>query len=298
MFRDGNSVAQLGKQELTAPALVEAIVGKDIVSSKPALSRHAPKGGPVLEVRDLSRHPRVKGVSFDLHRGEVLGLGGLVGAGRSELVRLIYGADRADGGAMRLDGQPYSPRTPVDAVARGLGFVPEERRTEGLVLTKSVAFNLSLANLDNIVFGRFLPLLSTRKQNSLAQDMIRRSLGQDARRADTGRTAERRQPAEGGHRPLAAEAAPRSYPRRADARRRYRRARRNPPADPRAGAERAWRCSSSRRSPTNCRTCATACSSWPRAGSCANWPEPICPAHAIVEASYDKLEALIEGSTT
>ena len=67
----------------------------------------------------------------------MLGLGGLVGAGRSELARLIYGADRPDGGAMTLDGKPFAPKTPAAAVRAGLGLVPEERRAEGLLLTKS-----------------------------------------------------------------------------------------------------------------------------------------------------------------
>ena len=80
-------------------------------------------------------------------RGEVLGLGGLVGAGRSELVRLIFGADRPDGGTMTLDGRPFAPRSPAAAMQAGVGLVPEERRAEGLILTKSIAFNLGLANL-------------------------------------------------------------------------------------------------------------------------------------------------------
>ena len=71
-------------------------------------------------VRGLARHPRVAGVSFDLRRGEVLGIGGLVGAGRTELVRLIYGADRTDAGTMVLDGRPFAPRSPAAAVKAGL----------------------------------------------------------------------------------------------------------------------------------------------------------------------------------
>ena len=81
----------------------------------------------------------------------MLGIGGLVGAGRSELIRLIYGADKTDGGAMTLRGKPFAPKKPAQAVKAGLGLVPEERRAEGLVLTKSVAFNLQIANLARIV---------------------------------------------------------------------------------------------------------------------------------------------------
>ena len=98
-------------------------------------------------MRALARAPKVRGVSFDLRQGEVLGLGGLVGAGRTELARLLFGADRPHEGSMTLDGKPFAPRSPTDAVKAGLGFVPEERRAEGLILSKSVAFNMSLANL-------------------------------------------------------------------------------------------------------------------------------------------------------
>jgi ribose transport system ATP-binding protein len=172
VFRDGNSVAEFDRAGLTRKALVEAIVGTAEAScdSRPI---YAPRQQPiVLAVHDLARLPKVRGVSFELRRGEVLGIGGLVGAGRSELARLIYGADRADKGNMTLKGKPYAPKSPVAAVAAGLGLVPEERRTEGLFLAKSVAFNLGLANLDKLVIGRGLPLLSRKSQASLARETM------------------------------------------------------------------------------------------------------------------------------
>jgi ABC-type sugar transport system ATPase subunit len=127
----------------------------------------------VLSVTGLTRAPRVRGISFDLHEGEVLGLGGLVGAGRTELVHLIYGADASDSGTMTLDGKPFAPRTPHAAVKAGLGLVPEERRAEGLILTKSLAFNVSLANLRRIIMSPMLPLVSSRARTNLALDTIR-----------------------------------------------------------------------------------------------------------------------------
>ncbi len=171
-FRDGRSVAEIGGAELTRAALVQAIVGRAVGGS--AGPTAAPATGPVaLSVRGLARHPRVAGVSFDLRRGEVLGIGGLVGAGRTELVRLIYGADRTDAGTMALDGRAFAPRSPAAAVRAGLGLVPEERRAEGLLLAKSVAFNLQLANLSRIVRGRALPLIDGRRRRSLAQAAVR-----------------------------------------------------------------------------------------------------------------------------
>ena len=171
-FRDGRSVAEIGRSELTRAALVEAIVGRAVERVAKPLDP-PPAGAVALQVRGLTRHPRVIGVSFDLRRGEVLGIGGLVGAGRTELVRLIYGADRTDAGTMRLDGQPFAPRSPAEAVRKGLGLVPEERRAEGLLLTKSVAFNLQLANLDRIVHGPALPLIDGRRWRSLSRNAVR-----------------------------------------------------------------------------------------------------------------------------
>ncbi len=172
VFRDGRSVEQFVRSDLTRQRLVEAIVGGKPAEQQP-VRRSLAGRKTALHVSNLTRLPRVRGVSFDLHEGEVLGLGGLVGAGRTELVRLIYGAERPDTGKMVLDGAPYAPLNPNSAVKAGLGLVPEERRAEGLVLTKSVAFNVSLANLKRIVFSPALPLISDRARNNLTLDTIR-----------------------------------------------------------------------------------------------------------------------------
>jgi len=172
VFRDGRSVAELAGPALTRAALVEAIVGREMKPRQAPATKARP--GPVaLSVRGLSRQPKVMDVSFDLSEGEVLGLGGLVGAGRSELARLLFGADRAQAGAMTLAGASFRPRSCAAAVKAGVGLVPEERRAEGLVLTKSVAFNLGLANLRSLVFSPWLPLISARKRRALALATIR-----------------------------------------------------------------------------------------------------------------------------
>lgn len=170
-FRDGRSVTAVDRSTLTRAALVEAIVGRAVERVAKPLDL-PPAGAVALSVRGLARHPRVGGVDFDLRRGEVLGIGGLVGAGRTELVRLIYGADRSDAGTMLLNGQPFAPRSPAEAVRKGLGLVPEERRAEGLVLTKSVAFNLQLANLNRIVHSSTLPLIDSRRRRSLSREAV------------------------------------------------------------------------------------------------------------------------------
>jgi ABC-type sugar transport system ATPase subunit len=172
VFRDGRSVAELVGPRLTRTSLVDAIVGGAVEHLPKAPGARA-RGDVILSVRGLSRMPRVIEASLDLHEGEVLGLGGLVGAGRTELARLLYGADRPDRGTMRLEGEPFAPGSPSDAVKAGFGLVPEERRTEGLLLPKSVAFNISLARLGSILSMPPLPFISFGRRATLTERMIR-----------------------------------------------------------------------------------------------------------------------------
>lgn len=172
VFRDGQSVADISRADMTRERLVEAIVGgavERLGAKNPAVLT----GKVALRVSELARAPMVNGVSFDLHEGEVLGIGGLVGAGRSELARLIYGADKPDQGRMELQGAAYAPKSPTAAVKAGLGFVPEERRADGLVLSKSVAFNAQLSNLSNIVVSPVFPFIDYGKRDSAVADIVR-----------------------------------------------------------------------------------------------------------------------------
>lgn len=173
VFRDGNLVTTFEQDDITRPRLIEAIVGGAVEQNAPIVYGDLSKRDVVLKVRNLARYPHVQPASFDLHAGEVLGLGGLVGAGRSELARLIFGADRSESGEMTLGNQAYKPKTPSDAVKAGIGFVPEERRTEGLILTKSLAFNVGLANLDAISWSKAFPLINYKKRATMAEECIR-----------------------------------------------------------------------------------------------------------------------------
>ncbi len=172
VFRDGRSVMHVRRADLTRKGLIEAIVGGTIPEEAPHPEK--PRSAEVvLKISDLHREPRLRGVDLALHRGEVLGLGGLVGAGRSELVQIIFGAYRADSGAMELYGKPYAPHSPGAAMKAGVGLVPEERRSEGLVLNKSVAFNIGLTNLDKVIAGPGMPFLNMRRRAGLARDIVK-----------------------------------------------------------------------------------------------------------------------------
>jgi ribose transport system ATP-binding protein len=126
----------------------------------------------VLKIEHLRRLPRVRDITLELAAGEILGVAGLVGAGRTELARLIFGADLPTAGTMSLVGRPYAPRSPFDAIRRGVALVPEERRSEGLLLAKSIAFNVSLATMEQDR-GR-LHLLSPARMRTAARELTQR----------------------------------------------------------------------------------------------------------------------------
>jgi ribose transport system ATP-binding protein len=145
VFRDGSVVDRIPEGEITKAKLVTGIVGRALgATAIPPRHGSVPLGDVCLEVNNLSREPAVDDVSFVVRRTEVVGLAGLVGAGRTELARLIIGADRADSGTVRVHGKLLAPRTPRRSQRLGLGLVPEERRTEGLILDQSVTFNTTL----------------------------------------------------------------------------------------------------------------------------------------------------------
>jgi ABC-type sugar transport system ATPase subunit len=141
VLRDGRSIGTQPAAEVSRAELVRWMVGREIVEHfrRP---RSTP-GEPALEVRHL-RNRWVHGVSFTVHYGEVLGIAGLVGAGRSELARALFGIDPVDRGEIRVDGRRQTMAGPRDALRAGIVLVPEDRKLEGLVMSHSAAFNLVL----------------------------------------------------------------------------------------------------------------------------------------------------------
>ena len=145
VLRDGAHVATRPVAGLSRRELIGLMVGRPMESEFPA--RRATIGPARLEVRDLRRGRVVQGVSFTVGRGEIVGLAGLVGAGRTETARLIFGADRADGGTVRVDGRALRIRSPRDAIRAGICLMTEDRRQQGLVPGRSVRENFGLPNL-------------------------------------------------------------------------------------------------------------------------------------------------------
>ena len=130
--------------------LVRLMVGREIadIYARGVAGRGSKTlGAPLLAVEHLGAGPRVKDISFSVAAGEIVGLAGLVGAGRSECVEALFGLRRVDQGVIRLDGKDFRPRVPIDAVRAGIGFIPEDRRRQGLIQDFTVRENLLLAHL-------------------------------------------------------------------------------------------------------------------------------------------------------
>jgi ABC-type sugar transport system ATPase subunit len=146
VLRDGQRVGSMPIGEATTDGLIQQMVGRELTDL--FHKETAEIGEPLLEVRGLSRRGVVHDVSFTVRRGEILGLAGLVGAGRTETVRLIFGADHRDAGEIVVAGRPVRIHSPVDAMAAGIGFVPENRVTQGLILNLPLLENVVLPTLD------------------------------------------------------------------------------------------------------------------------------------------------------
>lgn len=153
VMRDGHVIDTRPAAQLTRSDMIAMMVGRSIESEYPERPRCV--GKPLLEVRHLNSR-KLHDISFTLNRGEILGFVGLVGAGRTEIVRAIYGADNIKNKEIYIDGKPVQISSPIDGKANGIGFVPEDRKQQGLALPFSVEQNISMANLAQLKKGAFL----------------------------------------------------------------------------------------------------------------------------------------------
>ena len=148
ILRDGVSAGRMVTEGCTENDIIKAMVGRDVddLYAKKA----APIGDVVLEVKDLSTKNFLKDINFQLRAGEILGFAGLVGAGRSEVMRAVFGIDPKETGEIYIKGKKVDIKTPRDAMLQGMGFVPEDRKLQGLVLGMSVGQNTTLAALKSV----------------------------------------------------------------------------------------------------------------------------------------------------
>ncbi len=167
VIRDGQHISTLPIAEVDREKLISLMVGRTLGMEYP--KRHVKMGEPILEVKGLQRPGVFKDVSFTLHRGEILGFAGLVGAGRTEVARALFGADKGVSGEIMLDGKPYQAKNVHSAICRGMGLVPEDRKQQGLVLDMMLKENVSMANFSSIMSSIFL---MPKREDTLAYKFI------------------------------------------------------------------------------------------------------------------------------
>jgi ABC-type sugar transport system ATPase subunit len=167
IMRDGQ-VIETGKvAETTREQIIQGIVGRSMNEEFPAKDP-VPLGDVVLSVRNLTLKGRFENISFDVRSGEIVGLAGLVGAGRTEIVRCIFGADRFDQGEIIYKGKPLKVKNPGQAISSGIALVPEDRKNHGLITRFSLRLNLTMSNLKKVSRWMFLQ----RKKERMAGEQL------------------------------------------------------------------------------------------------------------------------------
>ena len=157
VLRGGRLISSRPAAEHDRENLTHTIVGRAVEAAAAGPHTPARAAETVLRTAALAREPRVRGVDLEIRAGEVMGLAGLAGAGRTELARLLFGLDRPSAGTMMLSGRPYRPRSPFDAIRHGVAMVPEERRSQALLLAESVLFNIALSRTAAVRGGWLSP---------------------------------------------------------------------------------------------------------------------------------------------
>ena len=170
VLKDGKFVTQLKTAETDERSLIAAMVGRDIGDTYANLKRNDKYGDILLEVRNLTTYA-VENVSFSLRKGEILGLAGLVGSGRTEVMRAVFGADPIISGEIIFDGEKLNLKAPKDAIDKGIALCPEDRKEQGLVLWRSIEDNICMPVLAKLKKRLFL---DSRACEELAVDAVKR----------------------------------------------------------------------------------------------------------------------------
>ena len=169
VMRDGTYVGTLITEQSTKDDIIKMMVGRTIYEDPKTRSMVAPDAPVVLKVEHLNAGKMVQDVSFELHKGEILGFSGLMGAGRTETMRALFGADPKTSGDIWVDGKQVEIKTPEDAVKLGIGYLSEDRKQFGIVLQKTITENTTLAALGEYMRGLFI---NKKKEAAAAQKYV------------------------------------------------------------------------------------------------------------------------------
>ncbi|MCY6957492.1 sugar ABC transporter ATP-binding protein [Clostridium brassicae] len=167
VMRDGKKVKTLGIEELTEDELIKLMVGRSLKQQFPKIETKI--GEEILRVENLTSEGVFENVNFNLKRGEILGIAGLVGAGRTEIVRAIFGADPINSGKIYIKGNEVKIKSPSDAMKNGIAFLTEDRKGQGLILGNTIDFNMSISCYDDFKSGF---LIDIKKMKQAAIDNI------------------------------------------------------------------------------------------------------------------------------
>jgi ribose transport system ATP-binding protein len=171
VMRDGRYIATTPMKEITTEQIIAQMVGREIYESRHSHGDTS-KNEVILEVKDLNRGRVVQGVSFELHKGEILGFAGLLGAGRTETMRLIFGADPMESGEVFVKGNKVLIKQPKDAVRHGIGYLSEDRKRFGLALGMSVKVNTVMASLNK--FLKSFGVIDEAKSKAVTEEYVKR----------------------------------------------------------------------------------------------------------------------------
>ncbi|MFQ9158023.1 MAG: sugar ABC transporter ATP-binding protein [Blautia sp.] len=169
VMRDGSYVGTLITKDCTKDDIINMMVGRVIYEDPKTESNVAPDAPVVLKVEHLNAGKMVQDVSFELHKGEILGFSGLMGAGRTETARALFGADPKESGDIYVNGKKVDIKSPMDAVKCGIGYLSEDRKRYGIVVAKSVAENSTMASMENFMNGIFI---NKKKENEIAKKYV------------------------------------------------------------------------------------------------------------------------------
>jgi len=179
VMRDGQTVSCVDMAVTSVDEIIKLMVGRDITNKYPKVK--VPRGEPMLEVQGLNRRGVLKDISFTAYAGEVLGFAGLVGSGRTETMRAVTGADPKDSGLIKVGGRKVDITTPRHSIDAGIAFLTEDRKSQGLVLIQSIAFNSTIVKLADYARFGWLNLKAVRATTErLASELQLRFTGVDA----------------------------------------------------------------------------------------------------------------------
>jgi len=168
VIKDGMVTGTVAPDQVTQEVIVNMMIGRSIETMFP--KRNVPIGEEIFRVEGLKSGHKVNDISFSVRRGEVLGIAGLVGSGRTETVRAIFGADGKDGGTVYLEGKNLKIKSPADAVKKQIGLLPENRKEQGVILDMSIRSNISMPSISR--FANKMGIIRAKSEKAMAQDMV------------------------------------------------------------------------------------------------------------------------------